>query len=70
MVTRKEGFRGWVKTVKEVTSTNWELQNSQWGGVKYSVGNMVNNVVITMYEVDTGNIEGALRSLPTLLGKV
>ena len=33
----------------EVTNTNWELQNSH-GDVKYSIENVVNNIVITMYE--------------------
>lgn len=28
-------------------STNWKLQNS-FGDVKYSIGNMVNNIVITV----------------------
>ena len=34
--------------VKGLWSTNWQLWNSH-GDVKYSRGNIVNNVVITMY---------------------
>ena len=35
-----------MKKVKGLRSTNWLLQNSQ-GDVKYSIGNIVTNVVIT-----------------------
>ena len=49
MVARWQGsLWGWVKKVKGFRSTNWYLQNSH-GDVKYSLGNMVNNIVITMY---------------------
>ena len=41
---------GWVKKVKELRSTNWLLQNSH-GDVKYSIGNIVSNIVITIYGV-------------------
>ena len=34
--------------MKGLKSTNWQLQSSH-GDVKYSVGNVVNNVLITMY---------------------
>ena len=48
MVARAEG--GWgVKTVKGLSTSGW-LQNSH-GDVKYSTGNTVNNIVITMYGV-------------------
>ena len=35
---------------KGIKSTNWLLRNSP-GDVKYSMGNVVNNIVITMYGV-------------------
>ena len=38
-----------MKKVKEIRSPNWKIQNS-CGDVKYSIGNMVNNIVITMYD--------------------
>ena len=41
---------GWVKKVKELRSTNWWLQNSQ-GDIKYGIGNIVNNIVGTVYDV-------------------
>ena len=37
-----------MKKVEEVRSTDWQLQNSH-EDVKYSVGNTVNNIVITMH---------------------
>ena len=40
-------LEGWVKKVKELRSTNWLLQNSH-GDVKYSLANIVNNIVITL----------------------
>ena len=49
MVTRREGLGGWVKKVKGLRSTYWWLQNSH-RDVKYSTRNIVNNIVITMYE--------------------
>ena len=33
---------------EELRSTDWLLQNSH-GDVKYSIGSVVNNIVITMY---------------------
>ena len=50
MVARWEGHwgGGWVKKVKGLRRTNWQLQNSHRDG-KYSIGNIVNNIVITMY---------------------
>ena len=38
-----------MKKVKGI-STNWQLQNSH-RDVKYSIGNIVNNIVITIYGV-------------------
>ena len=38
----------WMKKVKRLRSTKWQLQNSH-GDVKYSVENTVINVVITVY---------------------
>ena len=46
-VARWEGVRRWVETVKGLRSTNWLLQNSH-GNVKYSIGDTVNNIVITV----------------------
>ena len=46
---QKEGMWGdWVKKAKGLSSTNWYLQNSH-GNVKYNIGNIVNNIVMTMY---------------------
>ena len=45
-----EGLEGWVKKVRGLRSTNWLLQNSH-GDEKYSMGNTVNNILITMYGV-------------------
>ena len=42
---RGEGLGYWVKGLR---STNWQLQSSH-GDVNYSVGNIVNNIVVTMY---------------------
>ena len=39
-----------VKKMKGLRSTNWLLQNSH-GDVKYSIGNIVSNIVITIYGV-------------------
>ena len=36
-----------MKKVKGLRSTHWQLQNSH-RNVKYSMGNIVNNIVITM----------------------
>ena len=40
-----------MKKVKGLRSTNWQLQNSHGGGVKYSLENTVHNIVITVYGV-------------------
>ena len=48
------GFRGWVKKVKGIRSTNWQLQNSP-GDVKYSIGNTVNDIVTTACMVPGGH---------------
>ena len=37
--------------IKGLRSTNWWLQNSH-GDVKYSIGNIVDNNLITMYGPD------------------
>ena len=39
---------GRVKNVKGLRSTDWWLQNSH-GDVKYSIGDILSNIVITMY---------------------
>ena len=41
-------LRAWVKTLKGLRGTNWWLHSSQ-GDVKFSIENMVSNIVITMY---------------------
>ena len=41
-------FTSWVKGVKGLGSKDWQEQNSH-GDVKYSIGNIVNNTVITRY---------------------
>ena len=38
----------WVKKMKRLRSINWWLQNSH-RDVNYSIGNIVNDIVITMY---------------------
>ena len=42
-----------MRKEKGLRSTNWLLQNSH-GGVKYSIGNIVNNIPITIYMVSDG----------------
>ena len=45
-----------MKTVKGLRSTDWQLQSSH-EDVKYSIGNIFNNIIMTMYsQVGTGNI--------------
>ena len=39
-----------MKKEKGLRSTNWQLQNNH-RDVKYSVGNVVNNIVLIMYGV-------------------
>ena len=43
----EKGFVAWVKKVKGSRSANRQLQNSH-GDVKYSRGNVANNIVMTM----------------------
>ena len=43
-------LESWVKKVNELTTTNWQLQNIH-GDVKYSIGNIVNNILIGMYGI-------------------
>ena len=50
------GMGKWVEKVKRVRSTNWLLQNSH-RDIKYSIGNIVNNIVITMCQMGTRFIE-------------
>ena len=58
MVARgEEGWRGWMEKVKGLRSTNWQLQNRH-RDTKRSIGNRVNNTVITMY-----NARGVLHLL-------
>ena len=40
--------RDWVRKLKGLQSTIWQLQSSH-GDVKYSTGNTVNNAVVTVY---------------------
>ena len=44
------GLEEWVKKVKELKTTNWWVQNSH-EYVKYSVGNIANTILITVYGV-------------------
>ena len=44
----KGGLGGQEKKDKGLRGTDWQLKNSQ-GNVKYSIGNVVNNIVITIY---------------------
>ena len=50
MVARGKGDWGVDENGRELRSTNWRLQNSH-GDVKYCVGNIVDNAVITLYDV-------------------
>ena len=45
---RGGGLGDWVKKVKELRSTDWQLQNSD-EYINYSIENIVNNIDITMY---------------------
>ena len=47
IVAREEQAEGLGEKVKKLRSPNWELQNSH-GGVKHSIGNIVNKILITM----------------------
>ena len=47
MVPDGRGLEGWVEKVKGLRSTNQYLQTSH-GDVQYGIGNIVNNIVITM----------------------
>ena len=42
-----ERLDDWVKKMKKLRSTNWQLQNSH-RNIKYGIGNMANNIVKTM----------------------
>ena len=44
------GLKRWVEKVKGLRSTNWQSQNSH-GHVKYSLGSIASNIVITMFGV-------------------
>ena len=41
------GLGDWVKRVKRLRCTDWQLQNSH-GDVEYGAGNTANTIVITM----------------------
>ena len=41
------GLGDWVKRVKRLRCTDWQLQNSH-GDVQYSTGDIVTNIVINM----------------------
>lgn len=53
-----------MKKVKGLNSTNWKLQNSH-GDIKHSLGNTVNNTVITI-----SGARWVLELLGRMLGKV
>ena len=66
---RGGGLGNWVKKVKGLRTTNWQPQNSH-GDVKYTLGNIVNNITITMYCARwvlkiLGGLFGSLRSAMT-----
>ena len=42
-----ERLDDWVKKMKKLRSTNWQLQNSH-RNIKYGIGHMANNIVKTM----------------------
>ena len=42
-------FGGWMKEAKALRGTNWQLHYSI-GDVKQSIENIVNNIVISMYD--------------------
>ena len=42
-----EGLEGMSGKVKGLRNTNWQLQNSHVD-IKYSIGKIVNNIVITV----------------------
>ena len=46
MVAKGRGLEDCLKKVKGLRSTNWWLQNSH-RDIKYSIGNIVNNIAIT-----------------------
>ena len=50
MVARYEEVGGLGEKGKGLRITNWQLKNSH-GHVQYSPGNIVKNMVITMYDV-------------------
>ena len=41
-------FGVWIEKVKRLRNTDWQLQNSH-GDIKYSIGNIAKDVVITKY---------------------
>ena len=47
----KGELRGWAKKVKGLRSTDWYFLANSHGAVKYSIGNMLTNIVMTMYGV-------------------
>ena len=54
------GVGGLGEKIKGSRSTDWELKDSHTG-VKYSTGNMVTNIVITVWcHLGAGNIGGTL----------
>ena len=50
MVARRGLVKGLSEKVRGLRSINWLLQNSH-RDVKYSTGNIVNNILVTMYSV-------------------
>ena len=45
---KEGGLGGRVRKVKGLGSTHWSLRNSH-GDVKYSIGNTVSNIIITVW---------------------
>ena len=48
MVSEEKGMWEGIQKVKGVRTTNWWSQNCPVD-INYSIGNLVNNIVITMY---------------------
>ena len=51
-------MRGWVKEVKGLIRTKWQLQNSH-GDIKYGMGTTAHSIAITVWcRVGTGRTSG------------
>ena len=72
ITARWEGFGRLGETGAGIRGTNWQLQNSH-EDVRYSIGNVVNNIVITKYgaslllEISRGSLCKVYDCLTTML---